>query len=197
MISTNKYIRFFLYLILLSMITAACSRNEEEYDDDPCLRKIPPPSGTNYITFIKTNGDTLQHIDFVETDVQSKIIAEKFYGFTTKITLNYNAGYEYDTAYFQVEPLFNGALTCKVYLYIEDSTKSGNYKIKKLNIYFDEDYEYGYKYLNNEDVKLTITKYGHVDDKIEGSFFSSFINKNNTEDTLNVNCQFSAIRWCY
>lgn len=188
----SKYI---YCLIFIPILISACNRYYDE--DDPCDHRIPPISGTNYITFMNTNGDTLQYIDCEEADAPCQVIASDYYNSETDVNLEYNNYFDKRTGHFQVEPLFNGALTFTVNLYLMDSTNSGNYFITGLEIYFDEGYYSGFTYLDNENTKLTITKFGDVFDKIEGSFFSSFINNNNIDDTLNVSCQFSAIHWCY
>ncbi len=187
----------FLFHFAIIIVIISCERNIEV--EDPCEYCYPKATGINNITFKKANSDTLQYLSFEEVNEPCYSIAYfNFYDSKkTSLDIRYNAYYPYDDPdHFQTEPLFNGAISFDISLTIMPSTFSNQYEIERLKINFKNGYYAGYESVYDTNTKVSISKYGNVWGKIEGSFTSTFINYNNIVDTLNIDCQFSADRCC-
>ncbi len=190
----NKHFRFYLFLMII-LVFSTCSKHYEEYID-PCYEPYPHSTGINNVTFRKTNGDILQFFNFENINEPSYCIGYRYDYEKTIIIIRYNTYYSGDTEFFQVEPLFNGATSFEIQITLKDSTLSDIYKTDRIYIDFHNGYYSYYKFNNDTNTKLTISKYGNLWDKIEGSFTSTFINYYNNLDSLKIDCQFSALRWC-
>ncbi len=186
-----------LFFLSIIIVTISCERVKEV--EDPCEYCCPKATGINKVIFKKTNSDTLQHLNFevVNEPCYSMAYFDFYDSKKTNLEIRYNAHYPYDDPdHFQTEPLFNGAISFEISLTMMDSTLSNQYKVDRLKINFENGYYAGYESVYDTNTKINISKYGGVWDKIEGSFTSTFINYNNVADTLIIDCQFSADRWC-
>jgi hypothetical protein len=185
----------YIQLLLIIMGFTACRNYEEPLD--PCESRMPPISGTNVVVFKDTDGDTLQVIDFENVDVPVVIKGTSDILTTIIIHIKYNDIY-HNSDLNQSNLLFNGALCFSVLAYFEkDTVNTDQYELNSANIWFQNGYYSSYNYIKTEDSESGITKIGNVFDKIDGFFRANFVNFNNQSDTLLVDFDFSAIRWCY
>ena len=191
----RKYTRLSLIIISVIIFLTGCIKCDDEYYKF-C---VPAATGTNIVTFMQTNGDTLQSIDFSKVDEYCESGAKReptnqnnF--FKTIISIKYNSDYE---KVFQADPLYNGALSFYLTIELTDSAFKSNYEINKLYIDFKNGHYSHYSFVNDSSTKLTISRYGKVLDKIEGDFKSKFVNNNNDSDSLIISCRFSAKRCPY
>ena len=187
----------FLFHLAIIIVIISCERRIEV--EDPCENCCPKATGINKVIFKKTNSDTLQRLNFEE--VNEPCYSMAYFDFydskKTSLDIRYNVYYPYDDPdHFQTEPLFNGAISFDISLTIMDSTFSNQYKVESLKINFKNGYYADYESVYDTNTTIYISKYGNVWDKIEGNFTSAFINYNNIVDTLIIDCQFSADRWC-
>lgn len=192
-----KYVHFYFFLIII-ILFAACSKHYEE-DVDPCDNPYPQATGINNVTFIKSNGDTLQYLNFEGENEPSYSIGYRYHIYDsefTRINIRYNTYDLNDPEFYHIEPLFNGAVSFEISIKLKDSTLSNLYELDHLSINFMNGYYYYYESVYDTNTTVTISKYGDEWGKIEGSVTSTFINYNNTADTLDMTCQFSAVRWC-
>jgi len=177
-------------------VITSCEKHKEV--EDPCDFCCPQSTGINNVTFKNTNSDTLQYLNFIEVNepCYSMGYRSSYNPEETRISIYYNDYNTHDPEHFQTEPLFNGAISFEISLTIIDSTLSNQYEVDRLRISFKNGYYAGYESVYDANTSITILKYGELWDKIEGSFTSTCINYNNNADTLIIDCQFSAVRWC-
>lgn len=194
-----KYIQLLFYLSIIVVITS-CNKKYEEVLD-PCDNRNYTATGTNILTIMQSIGDTLLYINLEDVAEPSESFAYRYHYSSTNsdktfIEFHYNTYESRDPEFYQVDPLFNGATSFVIRITLIDSTLSNHYEIDQLSINFKNGYYSRYEFINDTNTKLTISKYGEVFDKIEGDFVSILINTNNDSDSLSIQCQFSAVRWC-
>jgi hypothetical protein len=191
-----KYDHFYFFLTII-ILFSACSKHYEE-DIDPCDNPYPQATEINNVTFKKSNSDTLQHLNIGEVNEPSYSIGYRYHIYNsekTRINIRYNTYDSHDPEFYHIEPLFNGAVSFEISIKLKDSTLSNLYELDHLSINFMNGYYY-YESTYDSNTTINISKYGELWDKIEGSFTSTCINYNNNADTLIIDCQFSAVRWC-
>ncbi len=202
----KKITKILIFLSVISVIIM-CSREEGDYEYDVeiyfCL---PPPYGVNEVVMIKNN-DTVEYTkEFAHVLGLGRCNSFR----ETQIKFDYNYYRIEDNYYYinykHVLPLerllFNGT-NCYSLSFCSKDTNNyeyithGELSFKDYDIYSDIcKNKIDYFLINNSNNKIIITKYEEIGGLIEGSFNGTFLHKNDTiSDTLNINCNFTAIRW--
>ncbi|HRX97911.1 MAG TPA: hypothetical protein P5514_13265 [Bacteroidales bacterium] len=194
----EKYIRLVLSIFVIIGIIISCSKDIDEMD--PCEYVSSKLIDVNTVLFSKISGDTLQYLDLTTDTIPSSgegyLWKYSFKENETYIEIHYNTYQKRDPEFYQVAPLFNGSTSFEIKLSFHDSTLVNHYIIDDLKIDFKNGLYAYYKFIGNNNSALTITEYGDVFDKIEGSFYETFVNTNNESDSIKINCQFSVYRGC-
>ncbi len=186
----------FYFSLLIAFVFSTCRKDYDE-ELDPCYEPFPMPTGTNYVVFSKTNGDTLQYFDFSDfTEPSYATGTYREWDNKTYLKIHYNTYGDHDLESFEVEPLFNGSTSFEIDIRIIDSIDQKIYTFDRLNINFYNGYYSTYNYIQDDKTELIISNYGGLWEQIEGKFGSTFINNKNSQDSLYIQCEFSAIRWC-